>query len=703
MAEIKVLKLEGLDCANCAAEIEKQINKLEGVSSVRLDLLPGKLIIEALDKKKLLKITDRVPQIINSIEHGVKVIDPEKERPSQDSRDRKSIVFFTIGVVAFLGALIPNSPLGLKVTLFLGAYLLIGWPVIFRALRNLVQGRIFDENFLMFIATVAAFSIREFPEAVAVMLFYRIGIYFQKRAVDRSRRSITSLMNIRPDYANLETGDEVVRVSPEEVEIGQNILVQPGERVPLDGVVIKGSSFLDTSALTGEFVPRKTGIGDQVLAGFINQNGLLTVKVTKSYEESTVAGILKMVEEASSRKAPAENFITKFARYYTPIVVLAAAMLAIIPTLFLEGAIFSDWLYRALVFLVVSCPCALVISIPLSFFGGIGGASRQGILIKGGNYLEALNSVRALVFDKTGTLTEGVFEVTNILPVGGISEQELLKFAALAEKHSNHPIAVSIRKKYGEDWGEYEVRDYQEISGYGVKATVDNKIVLAGNHKLLAREGIAVEKKAVRGTVVYVAVEGQYMGCISISDKVRKDTAKALKNLKQAGIQKIIMLTGDNKTVSESLGKELGFDEVYAELLPHEKVKIFERIEREKKPQTKIGFVGDGINDAPVLARADIGIAMGGLGTDAAIEAADIVLMTDEPSKLSTAFRIAGLTRKIVWQNIVFALGVKFAVLLLGALGMASMWEAVFADVGVAILAILNAMRVLSSSPKLSS
>ncbi|HZK38284.1 MAG TPA: heavy metal translocating P-type ATPase, partial [Clostridia bacterium] len=567
--------------------------------------------------------------------------------------------------------------------------------VLQRAGRDILKGQIFDENFLMSIATIGAFIIGEFPEGVTVMLFYQIGEFFQNLAVNRSRKSIAELMDIRPDYANLKIGENEKKVSPVDVSVGDHIIVKPGERVPLDGTVIEGSSMIDASALTGESVPKEVEIGSTVLSGFININGLLLIEVTKEFEESTVSKILKLVENAGSKKAPTENFITKFARYYTPAVVLVASVLAIIPPLIIEGATFSNWVYRALIFLVVSCPCALVISIPLGFFGGIGGASKHGILVKGGNYLEALNNINTVVFDKTGTLTKGVFKVTEIDTYMNISKDELLKYAAYAESYSNHPIAVSIMTAYGKEIDKRDIGGYEEILGHGIKAKVKDKEVLIGNRKLMDIEGIAYKPAETVGTIVYVAVDGIFIGSITISDELKEDSKDTISMLRAIGVNKIVMLTGDNENIGMKVAKDLGIDEVYSELLPDEKVKKIELIDKQKLTRGRLVFVGDGINDAPVLARADIGIAMGALGSDAAIEAADIVLMTDEPMKLISAIKIAERTNHIVWQNILFALGVKAVVLVLGVVGIATMWEAVFADVGVALIAVFNAMRIM--------
>jgi Cd2+/Zn2+-exporting ATPase len=547
----------------------------------------------------------------------------------------------------------------------------------------------------MKIATIGAFAIGEFPEGVAVMLFYETGEFMQGLAVNRSRKSIAELMDIRPDYANLKIGDKIKKVSPEEVEIGDYIIVKPGEKFPLDGEVSEGESMVNTSALTGESVPREVEVGSEVLGGFINKNGLLTIKVSKKYGESTVSKILDLVQNASSKKAPTENFITKFARYYTPVVVFAAIALAFVPPLVIEGAAFSEWIYRALIFLVISCPCALVISIPLGFFGGIGGASRNGILVKGGNYLEALNNVETVVMDKTGTLTKGVFKVTKVISSNGFSKEELIEYAAYTESYSNHPIAISILKAYENEVDKSQIEDYNEISGHGTKAIVKGKEVLAGNVKLMEKENIQYNQFDEEGTIVHLAIDGKYVGYIVISDEIKEDARKAIKGLKEVGVKQIVMLTGDNRRVAKKVAETLGIDKVFSELLPQHKVEKVEMLEKEKSKKGKLIFVGDGINDAPVLARSDIGVAMGGLGSDAAIEAADVVIMTDEPSKLVSAIKIANRTKRIVMQNIIFALAVKGGFLTLGALGYATMWEAVFADVGVALIAVLNAMRVM--------
>jgi Cd2+/Zn2+-exporting ATPase len=609
---------------------------------------------------------------------------------------KKRIWRIGIGAVVFAAALIINLDIEwLQAALFVISYIIVGGDVVEKAVKNILRGKVFDETFLMSIATIGAFLIGEYPEGVAVMLFYQVGELFQSYAVDKSRKSIATLMDIRPDYANLKKGDELVKVDPDEVKIGDIIVIKAGEKVPLDGKVIDGNSMLDTSALTGESVPREVEVGSDILSGCININGVITAEVTKEFGESTVSKILDLVENASSKKSNSEQFITKFARYYTPVVVIIAAILAIVPPLVIDGATFSDWVYRALSFLVVSCPCALVISIPLSFFGGIGGASRKGILIKGSNYLEALAQTEIVVFDKTGTLTKGVFNVQEI-HADGISKEDLLELTAYAESYSNHPISISLKRAYGKEIDNGRISDVEEISGHGVSATVDGKKVLAGNIKLMKKMNISYFERELIGTVVHVVVDNKYAGYIVIADEVKEDSAQAIKELKAANIKQTVMLTGDNKNVGAKVAKELGLDKFYAELLPGDKVDKMEELFSQKSAKGKLAFVGDGINDAPVLARADIGIAMGGLGSDAAIEAADIVIMTDEPSKIATAMKISKKTLKIAYQNIVFAIGIKIVVLLLSALGITTMWAAIFADVGVTILAVLNSFRALN-------
>lgn len=608
---------------------------------------------------------------------------------------KKRLWRIIIAALVFIVALLINNIEWLQIAMFVISYIIAGGYIVKRAVTNILRGKVFDENFLMSVATIGAFLIGEYPEGIAVMLFYQVGELFQSYAVDKSRRSIADAMDIRPDYANVKRGDEVIKIDPDEVQIGDIIVIKPGERVPLDGKVIEGNSMVDTSALTGESVPREVEVGHEILSGCININGVITAEVTKEYGESTVSKILDLVENASSKKSQSEQFITKFARYYTPIVVILAVFIAIIPPLVIEGATFSDWIYRALAFLVVSCPCALVVSIPLSFFGGIGGASRKGILVKGSNYLEALAETEIIVFDKTGTLTKGVFNVQEVHPKG-VSREELLELTAYAESYSNHPISSSLKQAYGKEIDNGRISDVEEISGHGVIATVDGKKVMAGNIKLMKKKNIAYFDGELIGTVVHVAVDNQYAGYIVIADEVKPDSAQAIMELKAANIKQTVMLTGDNKNVGSKVAKELGLDKVYAELLPADKVEKLEELFLQKSKKGKLAFVGDGINDAPVLARADIGIAMGGLGSDAAIEAADIVIMTDEPSKIATAIKISKKTLKIASQNTVFAIGIKIIVLILSAFGITTMWAAIFADVGVTIIAVLNAFRALN-------
>lgn len=709
-------QLEGLSCTNCAAKIESEVKDLAEIENVSLNFANSSITVEGAEvdhefEAELQNISDR-------IEPGLKVRDLENKNETgagsknQDSEQSEqnnylkwrfipgSIIFAAAIILFKTSLLIPQGGEALyylEWLFFVSSYLLIGGPVLKAAFRNIKRGKVFDENFLMVTATLGAFAIQEFPEAVAVMLFYMVGEMFQQKAVGHSRRSIAELMDIRPDYANLKEGDKITQVDPNQVQIGDLIMIKPGEKVPLDGQVIEGSSMLDTSALTGESVPRKIEKGEEVLGGMINKDGLLTVEVSKEYGQSTVSKILELVENASSKKAPTEQFITKFAHYYTPAVVYTALAIALLPPLFLEGALFSDWLYRALIFLVVSCPCALVVSIPLGFFGGIGKASREGVLVKGGNYLEALNNVKQIVFDKTGTLSRGEFAVTEVKTENGFTEKEVLKLAAYAENHSTHPIAKSIKEAAAEEVDNEQIESYQELSGRGIKARVSGREILAGNQKLMEQEGISSAELQTAATIVYLAVDGQAAGQILISDQMKEDSKTAVTGLRKLGISKITMLTGDREKTAAAAAAELELDSYFAELMPDQKVKKVEELLAEQSKNDKLIFVGDGINDAPVLARSDIGVAMGGLGSDAAIEAADIVLMTDEPSKLIKAVKIAKKTRKIVWQNIAFALGIKGIVLLLGAFGMATMWEAVFADVGVALLAVLNSMRIVKS------
>lgn len=605
-----------------------------------------------------------------------------------------------LGLAAFLAAfLLKTENQWIKFACYALVYLIVGIDVIYSAFRNIVKGRVFDENFLMSIATIGAFFIGEYPEAVAVMLFYQVGELFQDYAVDKSKRSISSLMELRPDYANLKVGDQVVKIPPENVKIGDIIVIKAGEKVPLDSVILEGSSSVDTSALTGESLPKEVGTGDELLSGCINMNGLLTARVTKEFKESTVSRILDLVENSSKKKSTSEQFITKFAKYYTPIVVIVAFFLAITPPLVIEGQQFEDWIYRALSFLVVSCPCALVMSIPLSFFVGIGGASRKGILVKGGNYLEALANTDTIVFDKTGTLTKGVFEVQKVQP-NSMDKEEFLELAALAESSSNHPISLSIRRAFGKELDLKRVTEIEEIPGFGISAKVDGRHILAGNWRLMQNKNITYPELSEEGTLVHIAIDGAYEGYILIADEIRHDSSKAIKDLKSSGVKQMVMLTGDVNRVAHKVSKELNIDETYSELLPLDKVNRLEELMSGKTSKGKTAFVGDGINDAPVLARADIGIAMGGLGSDAAIEAADIVIMNDEPSKIPVAMKIAKKTIIIANQNIVFSIAIKVGVLILSALGIATMREAIFADVGVTVLAVLNAFRAASVNTK---
>ena len=604
-----------------------------------------------------------------------------------------AVLFVPLFVAEHMGKLTFQSELPVSFLLYLIAYAVVGWDIVYKAVRNISHGQVFDENFLMCVATFGAFGVKEYEEAVAVMLFYQVGELFQNYAVNRSRQSITELMDICPEYANIEEDGELKKVDPDDVEVGDIIVVKPGERIPLDGIVTYGSSFVDTSALTGESVPRQVSEGAEIISGCVNGSGLLRVRVTKEFDDSTVAKILELVENASSKKAKVENFITKFARYYTPIVVIAAVILAVIPPLVLGGG-WADWIERACSFLVISCPCALVISVPLGLFGGIGAASRVGVLVKGSNYLEALAKMETIVFDKTGTLTKGEFTVTGIYPKG-VAEEELLETAALAESYSEHPIANAVKEACTKPLSMERVSNAEEIAGHGIRAKIDGKLVLAGNAKLMKDENIIYDMNSDIGTVIYVAVDGQYIGSIVIADRIKPEAKEALRALKASGVRKTVMLTGDKAEVGQAVARELGIDMVYADLLPADKVAKVEELLGELSDKEKLAFVGDGINDAPVLSRADIGIAMGSMGSDAAIEAADVVLMDDNPMKIASVIRIARYTLRIVTQNIIFALAVKAIILVLGALGIANMWAAVFADVGVAVIAILNSMRVM--------
>lgn len=716
-----MLSIEGLDCPNCAAKVERKINTLEGIKEATVDFL-GKKIVVLADEISENELVELIQTEVDKIEDGVKVFVPKVqagESSSEEEDTGKIKKKLLIGGILFvLGIFVPKTLFIPKLAVFLVSYLVIGGNVLLSAFKNILNGQVFDENFLMAIATIGAFAIGEYPEGVAVMLFYQLGELLQGIAVNNSRKSIVSLMDIRPDYANIKVGEGIKKVSPEEIKVGEIIVVKPGEKVPLDGKIVKGASTFDTSALTGESLPREAKAGDDVLSGFINKNGLIEIQVAKVFSESTVSKILYLMENAGSKKSKTENFITKFAKYYTPAVVITALIVAIFPPLLIQGATFSDWIYRALIFLVVSCPCALVISIPLGFFGGIGGASRHGILIKGTNYLEVLNDLESVVMDKTGTLTKGIFKVTEVNAENNIkinnfennktelTKPLLLKYAAHIEKFSNHPIAQSIVAEYENSVSKVDenvVKDFEEISGFGIKVNINNHQFLAGNSKLMNLENITFDKKENLGTAIYLAADGKYIGNILISDEVKEDSARAIKGMKENGVKEIVMLTGDNEAIGKNIAEKLGIDKVFTELLPNEKVEKLEEIYKTKSEKGKIAFVGDGINDAPVLARADLGIAMGGAGSDAAIEAADVVIMNDEPSKIVTAIKIAKKTKEIVWQNITVAFAIKIVVMALGLFGDATMWEAVFADVGVALLAVLNATRVLRYNPESSN
>lgn len=687
---MKSYRLEGLDCANCAMKIEKGVQKINGVKEATVNFTSGKLTIDA-EEDHLATIEQETKKVVKELEPDVKVTEIDKEKVSEhgNEKERNTLfrILFSLAGIALLLLFDFNELI--RLIGYLLIYLLIGYDVVKKAVMNIVKGKIFDENFLMSVATIGAMLIGEYPEAVAVMLFYQIGEYFQGLAVSHSRKSIRELMAIRPETAHVQTAEGLMTVNPEDVQIGQFVLVKPGERVPLDGTIIEGESLVDTSALTGESVPKSVYVGETVLSGFINKNKPFLVQVEKSYENSTISKLLELVENASSKKAPAENFITKFARYYTPVVVGLAVLLAVLPPLVVSGAAFSEWIYRALTFLVISCPCALVISVPLSFFGGIGGASKIGVLVKGSNYLELLAQTETVVFDKTGTLTKGDFSIQTIDTK--IDPKIFMQYIASAEQFSTHPIAQSVLEGYAGPL--LPTANIQEFAGEGILAEVDGKQVLVGNHKLMERFEISFPSSQEIGTLLYLAIDQSYSGYLVIADTLKEDAVDALVQLKQAGVKNTVMLTGDSKKIADHIGKQVGVDKIYSELLPEDKVQRLEEILQRNNKKT--AFVGDGINDAPVLARADVGIAMGGLGSDAAIEAADVVIMNDQPSKIAEAIHLAKKTLKIVKQNIVFAIGIKILVLSLGAFGFASMGDAVFADVGVTVLAVLNAMRSL--------
>lgn len=686
------LTLEGLNCANCARKIEEKVGKMEGVKESNLNFTTTTLNVKLERKVKEEHAINEIKKIVEALEPHVKV---EKKVSGKTNVQRAKFEVkptLIIGTILYLIAVIGDFKGALALILFVASYLLIGGKVVLTAIKNIARGQLFDENFLMTVATIGAFSISEYPEAVAVMLFYEIGETIQGYAVNKSRSSISSLMDIRADYANIIIDGKEKKVSPETVKVEDIILVKPGEKIPLDGIVVEGESFVDTSALTGESVPRKVVVNDEILSGGINTNGVLKVKVTKKFGESTVSRILEMVENAANKKANTEKFITKFAKVYTPIVVALAILIAVVPSIFIKDALFSTWLYRALVFLVVSCPCALVVSVPLGFFAGIGGASKKGVLVKGSNYLELLKDLETVVFDKTGTLTEGVFTVTEI-NTNNIQKEKLIEVAAMAESFSNHPIAISIIKEYGKEIDKEVIEEYEEIAGHGIKAVINNEEILIGNAKLMNQFNISYNEVDSIGTVVYCAINGEFKGSIVISDKIKENADEALINLKAAGVKKTVMLTGDNKKTAEKVGEKVNIDEVHSELLPLGKVKEVEKLLKASNKNGRLAFVGDGVNDAPVLARADIGIAMGGIGSDAAIEAADVVLMKDDINALVDAINVSKKTNKILWQNIIFALGVKVIVMVLGTFGIANMWTAVFADVGVTIIAIINSTR----------
>ena len=697
----KVFILKGLDCPNCSAKIEKEVGELEGITSSTVNLMKQTLTI-TLDEDMARSITPVIETIVHTHEPDVEVqekdgvLSQEGEKDEEDTHRR--ILRLSAGAIVYIAIMILHAMIPFSDTAYLAgfvaAYFILGYDVLWQALRNITHGQIFDEHFLMSISTIGAFGIGEYPEAVAVMLFYQIGEWFQDMAVDRSRRSISGLMDIRPDVAHIRQDGKEITVAPDTIAIGSTIIVHPGERIPLDGQVTNGSSLLDTRALTGESVPRRVHSGDTALSGCIAKDGVIEIKVSRTFGESTASKIIDLVQNAASRKAPTERFITRFCRYYTPFVVFSALLLGLVPPLFF-GGLWADWLIRSFIFLVISCPCALVISIPLTFFSGIGAASRKGILVKGSNYLEALTQLGTVVFDKTGTLTKGVFRVTAIDSTDNFSKDTVLHLAALAESQSRHPIAQSIRQAWKNPIDTTTLSDYQELSGLGICVVYRGKEILAGNETLLHQKHITFTPSPAAGTKVYIAYGGSYAGCLHITDEIKEDSRKAIQGLKDAGVSQTVMLTGDAEDIGRTVSQKLGLDTYYAQLLPQDKVDRLEELDAHKQIGKKLAFVGDGINDAPVLARADVGIAMGGLGSDAAIEAADVVLMTDEPSKLVTAIRVARATKGIAWQNIVLALGIKGLLLILGALGMATMWEAVFGDVGVMILAVLNSMRAL--------
>lgn len=701
---MKKYQLKNIDCASCAAKIEDGLSKMPEVKFVSVNFASLTLQIDAPD-------IEEVKRKIKEIEPEVEVIEQTKSASggpqstkiadikTELAENKKEMIRIVLTLLLLASGMIFEKEIHstpfhwAEYVIFISAYLISGWGVLSGAVRSIVKGKVFNEQFLMTIATLGAFAIDEMAEAVAVMLFYVIGELFQDIAVNRSRKSVKALLEIRPDYANIKVNGEIKRVTPTEVHPGQIIVVKPGEKIPLDGNIIDGISFVDTSALTGESVPRSVKESETVLAGMINKSGMLTIKVTKEFGESSISKILELVENASSKKAETEKFITTFARYYTPVVVFGALLLAVIPPLFFAGQTFTNWVYRALVVLVISCPCALVISIPLGYFGGIGGASRRGILVKGSNYLDALTKIKTVVFDKTGTLTKGEFKVAEIISANGFKKEDILKYAAYAEANSSHPIAKSILDAYDDKIQQSDIAEVKEISGHGIQAKINGEEILIGNDKFLHKENIEHDKCDVEGTVVHVTVNKKYAGYIVISDSLKDEAAEAIAELNKLKVN-TVMLTGDNKSAAGVFAKKLGIKEYYSELLPENKVEHIEKL-LGSTGDGKVAFVGDGINDAPVIARADVGIAMGALGSDAAVETADVVLMTDSPMQVVESIEIAKRTRTIVWQNIMFAMGVKLFFILLGAFGIATMWEAVFGDMGVALIAILNSMRVL--------
>ena len=693
---MKKYKVKNLSCASCAAKIENGVAELREVDFISVNFANSFIQVETNDLEK-------VKQKIKEIEADVEIVEDDSNEAEDEFDVKKELLKISAIIMALVLAILFRDQLNNTIynwaeyLVFVTIYLLSGWGVLKTAGKNILNGQVFNEQFLMSVATLGAFAINEMPEAVAVMVFYNVGEFFQDLAVHRSRKSIKSLLEIRPDHANIIINGVVKEVSPEDVKVGDEILVKPGEKIPLDGEVIDGSSMLDTSALTGESVPRPVKVSESVMAGMINKSGAITIRVTKLFGESSISKILDLVENATSKKAKTEKFITKFARYYTPAVVVGALLVALLPPLFFAEQTFSVWIYRALIMLVVSCPCALVISIPLGYFGGIGGASKRGILVKGSNYLDTLTEIRTVVFDKTGTLTKGEFKVSEVVTKNGFSEKEILKYAAFAEANSNHPIAQSIIEAFDGTVNQDNIGNVNEIAGQGIEAEVENKIVIAGNDKLLHKKNIEHDLCNIEGTVINVAIDNKYAGYIVITDSIKDDAKDAIAALGKLGVKRTVMLTGDNNYVAKTIANKLGIDEVYAQLLPEDKVHYIEKIISESNDGDKVAFVGDGINDAPVLARADVGIAMGALGSDAAVETADVVLMNDTLSSVPEAIRTAKKTRTIVWQNIIFALGVKLLFIIFAAFGLATMWEAVFGDMGVALIAILNATRVLKS------